>query len=47
MKIYRKLKRKVNSGKTPFATIESLVSAVRRYGLENDRLYYDWEADDL
>ena len=44
-KIYRKMKKKIESGKTPFATIEDFASAVGRYGLESDCLYYEWEGE--
>ena len=44
-KLYRKIKRKINSGKTPFDSIEAFVNAVRRYGLESDCLYYEWEGE--
>lgn len=44
-KIYRKMKKKIESGKTPFATIEDFASAVGRYGLESDCLYYQWEGE--
>ena len=45
LKIYRKMKKKVKSGKTPFATMDDFVSAVSRYGLEADCLYYEWEGE--
>ena len=44
-KIYHEMKKRIESGKTPFATIEDFVSAVGRYGLENNRLYYEWEGE--
>jgi hypothetical protein len=44
-KIYQKMKKKIESGKTPFATIEDFVSGVGRYGLESDCLYYEWEGE--
>ena len=44
-KIYRKMKKRIESGKTPFATIEDFASAVGRYGLESDCLYYEWEGE--
>lgn len=44
-KIYRKMKKRIESGKTPFATIEDFASAVGRYGLESDSLYYEWEGE--
>ena len=45
LKIFRKLKRKVASGKTPFASMEELVSALMRYELDGDTLYYEWEGE--
>lgn len=45
IKTYKKIKRKVNSGSTPFASIDDLVSALIRYDLESDTLYYEWEGD--
>ena len=44
-KIYRKMKKRIESGKTPFATIEDFASVVGRYGLESDCLYYQWEGE--
>ena len=44
-KIYRKMKKRIESGKTPFATIDDFASAVGRYGLESDCLYYEWEGE--
>ena len=45
LKIYRKMKKKVKSGKTPFDTMDDFVSAVGRYGLDVDCLYYEWEGE--
>ncbi len=42
-KIYRKMKAKVESGKTPFENIDDFVMAVGKYGLDSDGLYYEWE----
>lgn len=44
-KIYRQMKKRVASAKTPFATMEDFVDAVGRYGLESGRLYYEWEGE--
>lgn len=44
-KIYRKMKKEIESGKTPFETIDDFVSALGRYGLESDCLYYEWEGE--
>ena len=41
-KIYRKMKKQIESGKTPFETIDDFVSALGRYGLESNCLYYEW-----
>ena len=42
---YRKMKRMVKSGKTPFETMEDFVSALGRYDLDPDCLYYEWEGE--
>ena len=44
LKIYRKIVRKVKSGKTPFQSVAQLVSALQRYELDDD-LYYEWEGE--
>ena len=44
-KIYRKMKKQIESGKTPFETIDDYVSALGRYGLESNCLYYEWEGE--
>lgn len=43
--IYLKMKKQIESGKTPFETIDDFVSALGRYGLESDCLYYEWEGE--
>ena len=43
LKIYRKIKKAINSGKTPFDSIDSFVDALMKYELHSDRLYYEWE----
>ena len=45
LKIYRKIKKKINSGKTPFETVNDFANALMRYGLDNNRLYYEWEGE--
>ena len=45
LKIYRKMKKKIESGKTVFESMDDFVSAVGRYGLESDCLYYEWEGE--
>ena len=45
LKIYRKIKKKVESGKTPFADIEDFVKALTRIDFEPDCLYYEWEGE--
>lgn len=45
LKIYRKIKGKVESGKTPFADIDDFVVALTRIDLESDCLYYEWEGE--
>lgn len=44
-KIYRKMKRYVKNGKTPFATVNDFVSALGRYELDENTLYYEWEGE--
>lgn len=44
LRIYRKIERKVKTGKTPFASMEQLVSALSRIELDDD-LYYEWEGE--
>ena len=44
-KIYLKMKKQIESGKTPFETIDDFVSALGRYGLESNCLYYEWEGE--
>ena len=44
-KIYRKMKKKIDGGKTPFASIDDFASAVGRYGLDSNCLYYEWEGE--
>ena len=44
-RIYRKIKKEIESGKTPFGTIDDFVSALGRYGLESNCLYYEWEGE--
>ena len=43
--IYRKMKKQVEGGKTPFETMDDFVSALGRYGLERGHLYYLWESE--
>ena len=45
LKIYRKIKKKIDGGKTPFASVNDFASALGRYGLDNDYLYYEWEGE--
>ena len=45
LKIYRKIKKKINSGKTPFASVNDFANALMRYGLDNNCLYYEWEGE--
>ena len=42
---YLKIKKEIECGKTPFAEIDDFVSALGRYGLEPDCLYYEWEGE--
>jgi hypothetical protein len=45
LKIYRKIKKEIESGKIPFASVEDFICALARYGLDNNRLYYEWEGE--
>lgn len=45
LEIYRKMKKMIESGKTPFVSMDAFVCAVGRYGLEPDCLYYEWEGE--
>ena len=45
LEIYRKIKKKIDSGKTPFASVNDFASALTRYGLDNNCLYYEWEGE--
>ncbi len=45
LKIYKKIKKKVESGKTPFETMDDFMNALGRYGLESNGLYYEWEGE--
>lgn len=44
-KIYRKIKKRVESGKTPFKHIDDFVGALLRIDLEPGCLYYEWEGE--
>lgn len=44
-KIYKKLKKEIESGKTPFDSMDDFVYALRKYGLESDGVYYEWEGE--
>lgn len=43
-KIFWKMRRQVSAGKTPFESMEDLVSALTRFDLDGD-LYYEWEGE--
>lgn len=43
--IYRKIEKKIASGKTPFESVGDFVDALGRYGLDSDCLYYEWEGE--
>ena len=45
LKIYKKIKKKIESGKTPFETMDDFVDALGRYGLDSNGLYYEWEGE--
>lgn len=44
--IYRKIRCEVKSGKTPFESMEQLVSALARLELDDD-LYDEWEGESI
>lgn len=43
--IYKKMRRKIKSAKSPFEDLTSFIIAVTRYGLDSDTLYYEYEGD--
>ena len=43
--IYKKIKKKVKSGATPFDSINAFVHALCHFDLDNGPLYYEWEGD--
>ena len=43
--IYKKIKRKIKSGKTPFESVTDFASALARYGLDSNCLYYEWDGE--
>ena len=45
LKIYRKIKKKVDSGSTPFESICDFAKALGRCDLDSDTLYYEWEGE--
>ena len=45
LKIYRKIKKKIDSGATPFESVNDFASALMRYGLDENCLYYEWEGE--
>ena len=45
VKIYKKIKKKVMSGTTPFDSIDAFVAALSHFELDNGILYYDWEGE--
>ena len=44
-KIYCKMKKEIESGKTVFSNMDDFVDALVRYGLSSDCLYYEWEGE--
>ena len=44
-KVYRKIKKEIDGGKTLFKNINDFVSALVTYGLEPGCLYYEWEGE--
>lgn len=47
LEIYRKIKKKIESGKTPFDSVNSFANALGRFGLDSDVLYYEWEGEHI
>ena len=47
LEIYRKIRKKIDSGNTPFESVDAFASALGRYGLDSDSLYYEWEGEYL
>jgi hypothetical protein len=45
LEIYRKIRKKIDSGNTPFESVDAFASALGRYGLDSDSLYYEWEGE--
>jgi hypothetical protein len=45
LKIYHKIKKRIDSGKTPFASLNDFANTLCRYGLDSDCLYYEWEGE--
>ena len=45
LKVFKALLKAVEKGNTPFETMDDLISAFRRFGLDGDTLYYEWEGD--
>ena len=43
--VYRKIKRRIDGGKTPFRDMEDLIEALKRYDFEDGHLYYEWEGE--
>lgn len=45
LEIYRNIKKKIDSGATPFDSVNDFASALGRYGLDHNCLYYEWEGE--
>ena len=43
--IYRKIKRRIDGGKTPFGDVEDFIETLKRYDFEEGHLYYEWEGE--
>ena len=42
LKVFKKMLKEVELGKTPFESMDDLVSAFTRYGLEEGKFYLGW-----
>ena len=45
LKIYRKIKKMIDKGTTPFECVNDFADALSRYGLDRNCLYYEWEGE--
>ena len=45
LEIYKKIRKKVRSGATPFDSVDAFVEALGRCELDHGTLYYEWEGE--